>query len=272
MTMLQLEPVASELSALAISPPESLRLLSLNVQVGISNRSLQHYLSTLWQHLLPSSVRMSTLDKVGGLLKPFDIVALQEVDGGSFRSGFHCQARWLSQHGGLQHWHVQTNRDLGFWAQHSNAVLSRQKMQSVVEHTLPGFVPGRGAIEVDVVLEGQAVTIVIAHLALGKRTRMRQLHYLADLLQDREHAVLMGDFNASNTWLLESSPLSRTRLSNQASLHTYPSWRPKKDLDHILVTPSLMVSNYRVLQDRVSDHLPVAMDISLASRQPNVPQ
>ena len=79
MTMLQPEPVASELSALAISPPESLRLLSLNVQVGISNRSLQHYLSTLWQHLLPSSVRMSTLDKVGGLLKPFDIVALQEA-------------------------------------------------------------------------------------------------------------------------------------------------------------------------------------------------
>lgn len=267
--MTVLQPLPVDLDPL---PPkevqaESLRLLSLNVQVGISNRSLQHYISSLWQHFLPSRLRTPTLDKVGGLLSAFDLVALQEVDGGSFRSGFQCQARFLSQQGGLNHWHVQTNRDMGFWAQHSNAVLSRHRMESVIEHTLPGLVPGRGAIEVDVILDKQPVTIVIAHLALGKRTRMQQLQYLADLLQDRDNAVLMGDFNASTAWLLESSPLANTQLSSQVTMHTYPSWRPKKDLDHILVTPSLKVSNYRVLQDRVSDHLPVAMDISIAASQ-----
>lgn len=269
MSVLQPAPVSFEPMPDAVVQAESLRLLSLNVQVGISNNSLQHYISSLWQHLLPSRLRMPNLDKVGGLLSAFDLVALQEVDGGSFRSGFQCQARFLSQHGGLNHWHIQTNRDMGFWAQHSNAVLSRRRMESVIEHTLPGLVPGRGAIEVDVVLDNQPVTIVIAHLALGKRTRLKQLHYLADLLHDRENAVLMGDFNSSTSWLLESSPLTRTRLSSQVTMHTYPSWRPKKDLDHILVTPSLLVSNYRVLQDRVSDHLPIAMDISIAPVTPS---
>ena len=267
MTVLQPAPVGLNPLPHNVVQAETLRLLSLNVQVGISNHSLQHYISSLWQHILPSRLRMPTLDKVGGLLSAFDLVALQEVDGGSFRSGFQCQARFLSQQGGLNHWHVQTNRDMGFWAQHSNAVLSRHRMESVIEHTLPGLVPGRGAIEVDVILDNQPVTIVIAHLALGKRTRMQQLQYLADLLQDRDNAVLMGDFNASTAWLLESSPLANTQLSSQVTMHTYPSWRPKKDLDHILVTPSLMVSNYRVLEDRVSDHLPVAMDISIAASQ-----
>ena len=251
----------SDLTMVAGEP--TLRLLSLNVQVGISNNSLRHYLSSLWQHLLPSANRMRTLDKVSGLLHAFDLVALQEVDGGSFRSGFHDQARWLSHQADLNHWHVQTNRDLGFWAQHSNAVLSRYPMKSVIEHSLPGFLPGRGAIEVDVVLGGHELTIVIAHLALGKRTQLKQLAYLAEVLNDRPHAVLMGDFNASSKWLLESTPLRDTQLTSQNKIHTYPSWRPRKDLDHILVTPSVSVTHYRVLDDQVSDHLPLAMDIAI---------
>jgi len=240
---------------------DSLRLLTWNLQVGISNLNLAHYVSSLWQHLLPSVTRHQNIQSIGQLIKGFDVIALQEVDGGSFRTGFHDQARMLSQVAKMKYWHVQTNRDLGFWAQHSNAVLSRLPLTGVIEHSLPGLLPGRGAIEVDIKFQGQIITLFIAHLSLGKKAQNRQLGYLSELIQDRPNCILMGDLNATSQWLLEKSPLKETELVPQQITLTYPSWKPKKDLDHILVADSLKVSNFQVLNHDVSDHLPIALDV-----------
>jgi endonuclease/exonuclease/phosphatase family metal-dependent hydrolase len=46
-------------------------------------------------------------------------------------------------------------------------------------------------------------------------------------------------------------------------LKTFPSWRPHKMLDHILVTPSLKTQDIRVLNFPCSDHLPIALDVQL---------
>lgn len=241
---------------------ESLRLFSLNLQVGISNSSLAHYMGSLWQHLLPSSERHKNLERVGRLIRSFDLIALQEIDGGSFRTGFHNQTLALSHFADLKYWHVQTNRDFGYWAQHSNAVLCRFPLKGIIEHQLPGFLPGRGAIEVDLEFNGKNVTVFIAHLALGKRTQQKQLAFLAELIQNQPNCILMGDLNASGQWLMSHSPLKKTNLVAQEKQHTYPSWRPKKDLDHILVSSSMQVNNFQVLDHKVSDHLPIALDVS----------
>ncbi|TNF17642.1 MAG: EEP domain-containing protein, partial [Pseudomonadales bacterium] len=65
-----------------------LRLLSFNVQVGINTQRYHHYLTRGWQHLLPHAGRAGNLQRIGDLLADFDLVALQEVDGGSLRSGY----------------------------------------------------------------------------------------------------------------------------------------------------------------------------------------
>lgn len=63
-------------------------MLSFNIQVGISTQRYHHYLTRSWQHLLPHGGRAGNLQKIGDLINEFDLVALQEVDGGSMRSGF----------------------------------------------------------------------------------------------------------------------------------------------------------------------------------------
>jgi len=256
----------SQLAIQKVTPPESsthnsLRLLTWNLQVGITNLNLAHYVGRLWQHFLPSTLRHESIQSIGHFIKSFDVIALQEVDAGSFRTGFHDQGRMLSQIANMKYWHVQTNRDLGFWAQHSNAVLSRLPLTGVVEHSLPGLLPGRGAIEVDIQFQGQVITVFIAHLSLGKRAQKKQLAYLSEQIQSRPNCILMGDLNATSQWLLENSPLMHTNLVPQQTTHTYPSWKPKKDLDHILVSGSLEVSNFHVLNHDVSDHLPIALDV-----------
>ena len=65
-----------------------LRLLSFNIQVGNSTEKYRHYLTRGWQHLLPHKGRTGNLQKIGDLLSDFDLVALQEADGGSLRSGY----------------------------------------------------------------------------------------------------------------------------------------------------------------------------------------
>lgn len=45
-----------------------LRLLSFNIQVGISTERYHHYLTRSWQHLLPHPGRAGNLQRIGEVL------------------------------------------------------------------------------------------------------------------------------------------------------------------------------------------------------------
>ncbi|MDY7562477.1 endonuclease/exonuclease/phosphatase family protein [Pseudomonas sp. 10B1] len=239
-----------------------LRLLSFNIQVGISTERYRHYLTRGWQHLLPHTGRAGNLQKIGGLLGDFDLVALQEADGGSLRSGYVNQVEHLAQLGAFPYWYQQLNRNLGRFGQHSNGVLSRLRPWAIEDHPLPGPA-GRGAILVRFGEGPEALVVVMMHLALGARVRNLQLSYIRDLIGDYHHQVLMGDMNTHAIDLLESSPLRDLGLLAPQIEATFPSWRPQRCLDHILLSPTLTLERVQVLAQPISDHLPVAVEIRL---------
>lgn len=239
-----------------------LRLLSFNIQVGISTERYRHYLTRSWQHLLPHNGRAGNLQRIGELLGDFDLVALQEADGGSLRSGYINQVEHLAQLGAFPYWYQQLNRNLGRFAQHSNGVLSRLKPQHLEDHPLPGPA-GRGAILVRFGEGEDALIVVMMHLALGAKTRARQLAYVRELIGGYRHQVLMGDMNTHANDLLEHSPLRDLGLIAPQVEATFPSWRPQRCLDHILLSPSLTLERVEVLAQPISDHLPVAVEIRL---------
>ncbi|AGI22094.1 endonuclease/exonuclease/phosphatase family protein [Pseudomonas sp. MT3] len=239
-----------------------LRLLSFNIQVGISTERYRHYLTRGWQHLLPAAGRASNLQRIGELLADYDVVALQEADGGSIRSGNINQVEHLAHLGDFPYWYQQLNRNLGRIAQHSNGLLSRLQPTALEDHPLPGP-PGRGAILMRFGDGDDALAVVMMHLALGARTRTRQLAYIRELLQGYRHQVLMGDMNTHATDLLESSPLRDLGLVAPQVEATFPSWRPQRCLDHILLSSELALERVSVLPQPISDHLPVAVEIRL---------
>ncbi|MBC3465930.1 endonuclease/exonuclease/phosphatase family protein [Pseudomonas sp. RW10S2] len=239
-----------------------LRLLSFNIQVGISTERYRHYLTRSWQHLLPHTGRAGNLQKIGDLLGDFDLVALQEADGGSLRSGYVNQVEHLAQLGAFPYWYQQLNRNLGRFAQHSNGVLSRLKPQHLEDHPLPGP-SGRGAILVRFGEGENALIVVMMHLALGAKTRALQLGYVRELIGGYRHQILMGDMNTHANDLLERSPLRDLGLIAPQVEATFPSWRPQRCLDHILLSPSLTLERVEVLSQPISDHLPVAVEIRL---------
>jgi endonuclease/exonuclease/phosphatase family metal-dependent hydrolase len=240
---------------------QRLRLLSYNIQAGLSTGKYAHYVTRSWQHVVPVPSRMENLDGIGNMLHDYDIVGLQEVDTGSLRSGFVNQVKYLGERGGFKYLYDQSNRRIGVISQHSNAVLTRISPNHIVEHKLPG-VPGRGVLEVRFGQDKNYLHIFIMHLALGKRSRLRQIDFLAKLVNKYRHVIMMGDLNCcSNSdemgLLLQSANLSEPT----ADLHTFPSWRPNRQLDHILVSPSLQVEKASVLEHTFSDHLAIAMEV-----------
>lgn len=243
---------------------QRMRLVSYNIQVGIASRRYHDYLTQSWKHFLPHAESLNNLDRIARLVNDFDVVALQEADAGSFRSLFVNQVEFLARRSGFPHWYSQTNRNLGKIARHSNGLLSRFQPSGVVEHRLPGLIPGRGLIEVHYGDSANPLVLLLVHLGLGKRSRMQQILYIARLIERYRHVVVMGDFNChvrseEMALLLDNAALHRP----SDELHTFPSWRPNRGIDHVLVSSSIRINDVQVLQHPVSDHLPIGVDITL---------
>lgn len=243
---------------------QRIRLLSYNVQAGISTARYRHYVTHSWKHVLPHPQRFSNLDRVARLVSDYDVIGLQEVDAGSLRSGYVNLTQYISERAGLPFWYDQTNRRIGRIARHSTGLLSRFEPTEIVEHRLPGRIPGRGAMFIRYGNRRESLVVLILHLALSQRARMRQLDYVSEIVNEYPNVVLMGDMNCRSKSAEMDLLINRTLMREPFhDLHTFPSWRPQHNIDHILVTPTLQVDNVRVLNYSLSDHLPVSMEITL---------
>ena len=240
-----------------------LRLFCFNIHAGNSQGKFHEYLTRGWRHFLPDTGKHKNLSELARLLGEVDIAALQEVDGGSLRSGFMNQAAYLAELAAFPHWWQQRNRRIGRIAESSNCLLSRAQPSLVEDHPLPGRIPGRGAL-LAVYGEGtETLAVAISHLSLGAQARNRQFDFLRELLAPYRHTVLMGDFNCQ-----PSSPAFRRFMERAGlavpgplALATYPAWLPDRSIDHILISPDIKPMRYEAPAMLLSDHLPVAVDI-----------
>ncbi len=239
-----------------------IKLLSYNIQVGIASTRPHHYVTKSWKHVFPHQKQRENLDQIAEIVSDYDIVGLQEVDAGSMRSEYINQTEYLAVKAKFPYWSHQTNRRLGNIAQHSNGLLSKYDPLDIVDHKLPGRVPGRGAMVVRFGEESNPMIVVLMHLALGRKARLVQMNYVSELVRQYDHVVVMGDMNCQPDSEELQALIKNAGLTAPAGgLNTFPSWNPTRKLDHILVSPSLIVENVNVHNVVCSDHLPISMDI-----------
>ena len=197
-------------------------------------------------------------------LTHYDIVGLQEADAGSLRSGFLNQTKYLAERAGFPFWSHQPNRKVGTIAVSANGMLARTRPFEITDHRLPGRLRGRGALLVKFGATNDALVVVILHLALGKRARANQFSFVRELIAGFDHAIVMGDMNCPVHSKEMDAFLGSTHLHlPEGSEHTFPSWRPQRGIDHILISDTLAAEHFRVLDVAFSDHRPVAMEVRI---------
>lgn len=146
---------------------------------------------------------------------------------------------------------------------YGNALLTREPVHALRRHDLsvPGREP-RGALDVDLMMEGQPLRVIVAHLGLRPTERRAQVLQLLEILDENRGVptLLMGDFNE---WLWWGRPLRwLTNRMGSPFLHpTFPAGLPLLSLDKIWACPAHLVDGLRVhrspLARVASDHLPV---------------
>ncbi len=242
-----------------------LRILSFNIQAGNATHRYRDYITNSWKHIWPDSGKQRNLDALVPWLEDYDLVGLQEADGGSLRSGFLNQARYLAESGRFPYWTQQRNRRVGPIAHSTNCLLSRYHIGDAEDHPLPGRIAGRGALLARIGPPKKGLAVIIAHLSLGPTSRAKQWDFLAELAAEHPHTILMGDFNClpedrSFQQFMERSEL---RLADPTPPPTFPAWRPRRAIDHVLVSADIEVEKCEALRLTLSDHLPLAVTAKL---------
>lgn len=198
-----------------------------------------------------------------------DLVALQEVDDRTQRTGVVDQTAKLSELSGL---HGRFAHQIDFeGGRYGQAFLSRVPLSDVVIHWLPGD-PERErriAAAVSVQWEDQPIAFVSTHLhhASGE-FRKQQAAAINETFGNSDGIVILaGDLNATP----ESEPLSilsrrwKSATSGQTRL-TFPAGTPERQLDYVLYRGNgrLNVVQTQVLDEPIaSDHRPLLVEFEL---------
>jgi endonuclease/exonuclease/phosphatase family metal-dependent hydrolase len=210
-----------------------------------------------------------------------DIVALQELDVGRARTNYVDQAHEIAERLEMAcHFHaaLQVAEE-----RYGDAILTCYPERVVKKGPLPGHpriaaLEPRGALWVEVEVEGRTVQIINTHLGLVPREQQVQAAYLASpaWLDHKDCSwpcILLGDFNATATSVVyrtlsaKLQPARRlARRKNPSS--TFPSPLPVLRIDHLFVSPGIVVQDvfapFDPLTRIASDHLPLVMDFELS--------
>ncbi len=209
--------------------------------------------------------KVINIDRTASVIAQYnpDLVAIQEIDNNTTRSGRVNQAAELGRKLGMEYRFKKSinYRDGGYGI----AILSAYPIKHTILHNLPtpeGEEP-RGALEVVVGFvdeDGQtnALSFVCAHLGLNNEQRVAQVQALVRELSARGHAVVVsGDLNAEpREDSIKNLEGAGFVPADEQMLNTFPAKEPVKKIDYIL-TKDLPIRHRRFVVDgnpKTSDH------------------
>jgi endonuclease/exonuclease/phosphatase family metal-dependent hydrolase len=198
-----------------------------------------------------------------------DVVGLIEVDTGSIRTGMVNQAEYIANHMGhystfqCKYGTSSINQFVPIVRKQGNAFLSAPHVQGERFHYFD-----QGIKRLIIELELENVCVFLVHLSLKFRQRQYQLRSLHDLIvQSKKPVIVAGDFNTF--WGTHEIYLfmraAGLRSANTAGLPSFPARVPRIELDFILVSEGIEITDFRVPDVRFSDHRPLVCDFTIGA-------
>lgn len=243
-----------------------MRLLLYNIRYGAGTSSFFHLPVPFSGYLRRTRGNLNGIIRFIKSINP-DVVGLVEVDSGSYRSQKLNQAEMIAH--ALGHYHVYQSKyrpsafiqHLPILSKQGNAFITSDEIRNQKFHYVR-----HGVKRLVIELELDHVVIFLVHLSIKFRHRHDQMHDLYDLVKDvRKPVIVAGDFNP--LWgsrelqlFLAATGLQNANRENEPS---FPSWNPKRQLDFILHSKQIRVTNFSIPQVEFSDHMPLVCDFSI---------
>lgn len=194
-----------------------------------------------------------------------DVIALQEVDRDTYRTGRADLAAVAAGACGMAHVFGASRWYPG--GRYGNAILARGTITAAGVTRLPKVPAGqfwreqRTALEASVTVGGRTVWVVCTHLSVPKEQNAVQLDWLLQHLRGRpQPQVVAGDLNRPAALVGPEAEQGGLR----AAVHgpTFPVSKPRRSIDHVLVSPELEVVHTEVRATTMSDHAALVVDLA----------
>ena len=203
-----------------------------------------------------------------------DIVTLQEIDEKSILSGNFNQFEFIDKQLNYPYKYFVPSCSIKNIFVSGNGILSKYPLKNCESFKFNFTFPTdrMGFIVTDVTLPGKIVTIFNLHLVyldwLKHNSRKLELDFVEKIAKQKENDLIFsGDFNCE---FLGKENSLRNFIENlnlqiyepkEHNFETSPSWKPKKRIDWILISRNLKFTSYTTFSERLSDHLPLMVNI-----------
>jgi endonuclease/exonuclease/phosphatase family metal-dependent hydrolase len=197
-----------------------------------------------------------------------DPVGLQEVDNSPGPTPASLQLDFLARATGMSA--IAGLRIVRHMGHYGNALLTRRRVLAVRRHDLSfSWREPRGALDVELDIEGVVARVIVTHLGLTPGERRHQMRRILSIVGQGSSelpVVLLGDLNE---WLPLGRPLRwlHAFFGRPPAVRSFPALLPLLALDRIWVRPRprlLTIRAHRSPAARLaSDHLPVTAELAL---------
>ena len=198
-----------------------------------------------------------------------DIIALIEVDSGSYRSEKSNQAETVASE--LKYYPIYQSKypvdsivqKIPLVNKQGNALLTNNEIK---RHGFHYFSKGMKRLVIE--LELNEISIFLVHLSLKFRHRQYQLQELHSMIENVDKPVIVaGDFNVfwGDRELQLFAAASGLKTANDKGNPSHPSRSPRRQLDYIFHSPEVRVTRFQIPQIKFSDHAPLVCDFEITT-------
>lgn len=208
--------------------------------------------------------------------KNADIVGFNEVYDNGPDEGYKNQVQNVAREAGYEHSFFAKALDLDDGYAYGNGLMSRYPFESSVtivpdppKAALNGeYAETRCVLRAEFNIEGKRLTVLDCHFGLNIAEQENAVKTVCDIVDSCDNdVVFMGDFNVKPDNEILKPIYDRFRDTADKldceNKFTFPSEKPDRKIDYIMVRGNIEVVSATIYPDVVSDHLPVAVVVRL---------
>ncbi len=199
------------------------------------------------------------LDGIAAVIKDSgaEIIALQEVERFSIRTGFRDQIKYIADKLSMQYAFGKSLNILN--GEYGNGILSKYPIEEYEVNELPSEGEQRTLLKAGLNINGRRISIYNTHLGLNQSERNGQIEEIVKLVEADKYFVITGDFNTKADKLgpITESYIDCASFGDNYNRATFEEDGLKERIDYIFASGEFEIKAYDVPVSEASDHYPV---------------